>query len=151
MKFKFKRKYTTSFLIFLFLVTICVAFYIVGPNFIERETKFFNQILVISLIDSTLITIFILGLYRVNYYLYHDHLEIHRSLHKTIKLDYNQDCGVGTDYNADSAGEGLEQAANAYLGWVDAMRSRFPKVLFETCSSGGMRMDYQTLSHKYYS
>ena len=64
-----------------------------------------------------------------------------------IKLDYNQDCGVGTDYNADSAGEGLEQAANAYLVWVDAMRSRFPNVLFETCSSGGMRMDYQTLSH----
>ena len=64
-----------------------------------------------------------------------------------IKLDYNQDCGVGTDYNADSAGEGLEQASNAYLVWVDAMRSRFPNVLFETCSSGGMRMDYQTLSH----
>ena len=64
-----------------------------------------------------------------------------------IKLDYNQDCGVGTDYNADSAGEGLEQASNAYLAWVDTMRSRFPSVLFETCSSGGMRMDYQTLSH----
>lgn len=64
-----------------------------------------------------------------------------------IKFDYNQDCGVGTDYCADAAGEGLEQAANAYLVWVDAMRNRFPNVLFETCSSGGMRMDYQTLSH----
>jgi alpha-galactosidase len=64
-----------------------------------------------------------------------------------IKFDYNQDCGVGTDYAASSAGEGLEQAVNAYLVWVDEMRSRFPSVLFETCSSGGMRMDYRTLSH----
>lgn len=64
-----------------------------------------------------------------------------------IKFDYNQDCGVGTDYHSHSAGEGLEQASNAYLVWVDEMRSRFPSVLFETCSSGGMRMDYKTLSH----
>ncbi len=64
-----------------------------------------------------------------------------------IKFDYNQDCGVGTDYLAFCAGEGLEQCAKAYLQWVDDMRARFPNVLFETCSSGGMRMDYETLSH----
>ncbi len=64
-----------------------------------------------------------------------------------IKLDYNQDCGVGTDYNADSAGEGLEEAAAAYLAWVDSMREQFPEVLFENCSSGGMRIDYKTMSH----
>lgn len=64
-----------------------------------------------------------------------------------IKTDYNQDCGVGTDLNADSAGEGLEQAAAAYLSWIDEMRAKFPQTLFETCSSGGMRMDYATLSH----
>lgn len=64
-----------------------------------------------------------------------------------IKLDYNQDCGVGTDFNSDSAGEGLEQAAKAYLAWIDDIREQFPNVLFETCSSGGMRMDYCTLSH----
>ena len=64
-----------------------------------------------------------------------------------IKFDYNQDCGVGTDYLAFCAGEGLEQCAQAYLSWVDDMRARFPNVLFETCSSGGMRMDYKTLSH----
>lgn len=63
-----------------------------------------------------------------------------------IKLDYNQDCGVGTDYLAFCAGEGLEQCARAYLKWVDDIREKFPNVLFETCSSGGMRMDYQTLS-----
>jgi alpha-galactosidase len=63
-----------------------------------------------------------------------------------IKLDYNQDCGTGTDYLAFSAGEGLEQSTRAYLQWVDNIRERFPNVLFETCSSGGMRMDYETLS-----
>lgn len=64
-----------------------------------------------------------------------------------IKLDYNEDMGVGCDENADSMGEGLEQCAKAYLAWIDTMRERFPNVLFETCSSGGMRMDYETLSH----
>ena len=55
--------------------------------------------------------------------------------------------GIGTDRDALTPGEGLESAANAYLVWIDAMRKRFPNVLFETCSSGGMRMDYATLSH----
>ncbi len=64
-----------------------------------------------------------------------------------IKFDYNQDCGVGTDYLALCAGEGLESCARAYLAWADGIRKKYPNVLFETCSSGGMRMDYATLSH----
>lgn len=64
-----------------------------------------------------------------------------------IKLDYNEDMGVGTDHLSFCAGEGLEKCANAYLEWIDSVRKRFPDVLFETCSSGGMRMDYRTLSH----
>ncbi len=64
-----------------------------------------------------------------------------------IKLDYNQDMGVGNENDAYSAGEGLELCARAYLSWIDEMRKMFPDVLFETCSSGGMRMDYLTLSH----
>ena len=64
-----------------------------------------------------------------------------------IKMDYNEDVGVGTDKDCDSWGEGLEQSAKAYLDWVDSLRKRFPNVLFETCSSGGLRMDYETLSH----
>lgn len=64
-----------------------------------------------------------------------------------IKFDYNQDAGVGTDYLALCAGEGLELAAEAYLKWVSGIRERFPNVLFEACASGGMRMDYLTLSH----
>ncbi len=64
-----------------------------------------------------------------------------------IKLDYNQDMGLGCDKQADSAGEGLEVCAKAYLAWIDSVRALFPTVIFETCSSGGMRMDYETLSH----
>ena len=64
-----------------------------------------------------------------------------------IKLDYNQDVGIGTDTMADSLGEGLEQCAGAYLAWIDGLRKKFPHVLFETCASGGLRMDYETLKH----
>ena len=63
-----------------------------------------------------------------------------------IKCDYNQDCGVGTDYLALCAGEGLEACADAFLSWMKEMTEKFPQVIFEGCSSGGMRMDYKTLS-----
>lgn len=63
-----------------------------------------------------------------------------------IKCDYNQDCGIGTDLNAENPGAGLEQAANAFLDWIREMIAKYPKVVFEGCSSGGMRMDYKTLS-----
>lgn len=63
-----------------------------------------------------------------------------------IKCDYNQDCGVGTDLNAENPGAGLEDAANAFLDWIREMIAKYPNVVFEGCSSGGMRMDYKTLS-----
>ncbi|MBQ7374011.1 MAG: alpha-galactosidase [Clostridia bacterium] len=63
-----------------------------------------------------------------------------------IKMDYNQDLGVGTDLNSDSLGEGLESSAKAFSNWVSSMTKKYPDVIFEGCSSGGMRMDYKTLS-----
>lgn len=63
-----------------------------------------------------------------------------------IKFDYNQDVGLGTDYSADSFGDGLERCAAAYLGWVDEITAEYPNVIFETCASGGMRADYLTMS-----
>lgn len=62
-----------------------------------------------------------------------------------IKFDCNQDLGIGCD--GDGIGDGLESAANAFLSWVDEVKSAFPEVLFEACASGGMRLDYKTLSH----
>ena len=64
-----------------------------------------------------------------------------------IKVDYNQDIGAGADGVAESFGDGLEKQSAAYFKWVDNIRKAFPNVIFETCSSGGMRMDYATLSH----
>lgn len=55
-----------------------------------------------------------------------------------IKMDYNEDIGF--------CDESLTADRAAYLDWIDTIRARFPDVLFETCSSGGMRMDYETLS-----
>ncbi len=63
-----------------------------------------------------------------------------------IKFDYNRDMGVGTDVDCLTPGEGLELCSAAFLDWFDEMRKRFPNVVFEGCASGGMRMDYRTLS-----
>ena len=63
-----------------------------------------------------------------------------------IKFDYNQDMGVGTDRDVLTAGEGLEKCSEAFFAWVAEMKARYPGVILEGCSSGGMRMDYRTLS-----
>lgn len=90
MKFIFKRKYTMPFMLFLILSIICVAFYFVGPSFINQPKKFFSDVLIISLADALFIVLFVIGLYRVHYFLYHDHIEIKHSLRKPIKLNYAQ-------------------------------------------------------------
>lgn len=64
-----------------------------------------------------------------------------------IKCDYNEDCGAGTDYLAFCAAEGLMESAEAFLDWLSEMTEKYPDVIFEGCASGGMRMDYKTLSH----
>ena len=63
-----------------------------------------------------------------------------------IKCDYNQDCGIGTDLNAENPAVGLGEAAEAFFAWIKDMIAKYPNVVFEGCSSGGMRMDYKTLS-----
>lgn len=63
-----------------------------------------------------------------------------------IKMDYNIDSGSGTEVNADSFGDGLLQHNRAYLSWVREIMKRYPDLIWECCSSGGMRMDYAMLS-----
>jgi alpha-galactosidase len=63
-----------------------------------------------------------------------------------IKMDYNINAGPGTDKNADSSGEGLLQHTRAYLAWLDGIFARYPDLVIENCSSGGMRMEYSHLS-----
>jgi alpha-galactosidase len=63
-----------------------------------------------------------------------------------IKMDYNINAGIGTDFNADSAGEGLLSHTRAYLRWIDRIFDRYPHLVIENCGSGGMRMEYSLLS-----
>ncbi|GGG04131.1 hypothetical protein GCM10010912_56100 [Paenibacillus albidus] len=63
-----------------------------------------------------------------------------------IKMDYNINAGIGTETDADSFGDGLLQHNRAYLGWLDSIFARYPNLVIENCSSGGMRMDYAMLS-----
>lgn len=64
-----------------------------------------------------------------------------------FKFDYNIEAGAGTEVDADSFGDGLMKNNAAYLDWVDGIRQRHPEIIIESCASGGMRMDYRTLSH----
>lgn len=90
MKFTFKRKYTSSFFVFLILIGLSVSFFFFGPRFIDKSEDFFKQALWVSLADSLLILLIIIGSNRVNYYLYHDKIIIKKSLRKTISLEYDQ-------------------------------------------------------------
>ncbi len=65
---------------------------------------------------------------------------------KYLKIDYNINAGLGTDWNAESVGSGLLGHCRAYLEWLDAFLMRHPDVVIENCASGGQRMDYAMLS-----
>ncbi len=62
-----------------------------------------------------------------------------------IKMDYNIEPGVGTDYEADSPGDGLLEHERVYLRWLSDIFNKYPKLVIENCGSGGMRMDYAML------
>lgn len=63
-----------------------------------------------------------------------------------IKMDYNIEPGIGTEIGADSFGEGLLGHERAYLAWLEGIFEKYPQLVIENCSSGGLRMDYAMLS-----
>ena len=63
-----------------------------------------------------------------------------------IKMDYNIEPGIGTELNADSVGQGMLEHERAYLAWLDDVFARYPELVIENCSSGGLRIDYALLS-----
>ena len=63
-----------------------------------------------------------------------------------IKMDYNIEPGIGTEIGADSIGEGLLGHERAYLEWLEGIFEKYPQLVIENCSSGGLRMDYAMLS-----
>ena len=64
-----------------------------------------------------------------------------------IKMDYNVDGLEGTEYLADSPGQGLLGHNRALLSWLDDVLARYPHLTIENCGSGGGRMEYAMLSH----
>lgn len=63
-----------------------------------------------------------------------------------LKMDYNINAGPGTDIASDSPGDGLLEHNRAYLDWTRSVFERYPQLIIENCSSGGLRMDYAQLS-----
>lgn len=63
-----------------------------------------------------------------------------------IKMDYNIEPGIGTELHADSVGQGMLEHERAYLKWLDGVFERYPDLVIENCSSGGLRTDYAMLS-----
>ena len=63
-----------------------------------------------------------------------------------IKMDYNIEPGIGTELHADSVGQGLLEHERAYLAWLDGVFEKYPDLVIENCSSGGLRTDYAMLS-----
>lgn len=63
-----------------------------------------------------------------------------------IKFDHNIDPGMGTEVDADSFGDGLLGHCRALVKWKEDIRKKYPHLIIESCSSGGLRTDYATLS-----
>lgn len=64
-----------------------------------------------------------------------------------VKIDYNSDSVPGADNcGSDNPAEGIRLNREAYDAWLDGVRMRHPKLIIESCSSGGMRLEYNSLS-----
>src|SRR5205823_1122718 len=63
-----------------------------------------------------------------------------------VKMDYNVDSLQGTEFHADSLGQGLLEHNRAHLAWLDSILNRYSDLMIENRGSGGGRMDYAMLS-----
>ena len=61
-------------------------------------------------------------------------------------MDYNIEPGIGTELYTSSCGDGMLEHERCYLQWLDSLWARYPDLIIENCSSGGLRMDYAMLS-----
>ncbi len=68
---------------------------------------------------------------------------------KWIKFDFNLDPGFGCDRtdHEHSAGDGLYAHYMGYYQFLDEIRRKYPDVVVENCSSGGLRGDIEMMSH----
>ncbi len=66
-----------------------------------------------------------------------------------IKLDFNLDPQAGCNEisHGHESGDGLYAHYLGYYALLDRLRARYPHVLLESCSSGGLRIDLEMLQH----
>ncbi|MBR5225622.1 MAG: alpha-galactosidase [Clostridia bacterium] len=66
-----------------------------------------------------------------------------------LKLDFNVDPGFGCDRcdHGHQSGMGLWAHMKNYAALLDDLRAKYPRLIIENCSSGGMRLDLTMLSH----
>lgn len=64
-----------------------------------------------------------------------------------IKNDYNQTVGIGFDNDDFCMSRALHENTAAFLSIIDVLRVKYPDLYIESCSSGAMRCDNETLSH----
>ncbi|KFI64212.1 glycoside hydrolase family 36 protein [Bifidobacterium cuniculi] len=63
-----------------------------------------------------------------------------------FKFDCNVSPGAGTDIGGISPGAGMLRHLRAYNHWIDDLHRRYPDLILENCSSGGMREDFAQTS-----
>lgn len=66
-----------------------------------------------------------------------------------LKLDFNVNPGYGCNRadHGHAAGMGLYRHYEAYYAALDKVRAKYPGLILENCSSGGLRMDLEMLRH----
>ncbi len=66
-----------------------------------------------------------------------------------IKLDFNVDPEAGCNRvdHGHGAGDGLYEHLQGYYRLLERLQARFPEVVLENCSSGGLRIDLGVLKH----
>lgn len=75
--------------------------------------------------------------------------ELYNMGYRYIKNDYNKSTGIGctNTYEGDSPAEGLIRNNDAFLKFIDGLYEKFPGLVIENCSSGGLREDNKMLRH----
>jgi len=68
---------------------------------------------------------------------------------KWIKFDFNLDPGIGCNasHHDHGIGDGLFSHYQGYYELLKKVHEKYPDVILENCSSGGLRMDIKMLSH----
>ncbi|MCS6848928.1 MAG: alpha-galactosidase [Anaerolineae bacterium] len=70
-----------------------------------------------------------------------------------VKLDFNLDPGAGCNRadHGHAAGDGLYAHYQGYYRLLQRLRARYPEVIWENCSSGGLRVDLGMLRHTHFT